>query len=107
MFTKKDFIILVIIGFFLALLLQVLEFKGWFPSLEPAVYIIYYPIIILWSINDIILEKMGYHPSIFGPDDVPTYLGETVFISLVIIIPFSCYLLFQLLKNITRTRVKI
>lgn len=100
MLTRKQLILLMAIGFFLALLLKILQAIGLVGSIDFSYYAILYPFAILWAYTDIILEKFGYHPNIFWPDDVPPLLWVAVFIFLVIAIPLAFYLACRILRAI-------
>jgi hypothetical protein len=97
---KRQLLVLMLTGFFLACGLKLMEIMG---LISPffnyiAVYLIYFPLIVIDLTTDSILSKMGYHPSFFGPDDVPADLESLVFLSLIIALFLGLYLIHRTLK---------
>lgn len=113
MLTKKQLVILIMIGFVFAAILKIFKMGGWIESIPN--YIILLPMIIFGSYllfyTDTILEKMGYHPSFPEPNDVPLYLENIVFImvfiSLIIAILLGIYLFYRILRKMLQTRIKM
>ena len=104
MLNRAKLTTLMTIGVFGALLLKIFEFTGLMEPIDLPFYIIVYPLAILLAHTDIILEKFGYHPNLFGPDDVPPLLWESIFILLVIAIVIALYLALSILNPSKRPK---
>ncbi|MBN1258395.1 hypothetical protein JXA05_01420 [Candidatus Peregrinibacteria bacterium] len=98
--TRKQLIPLMTAGFLIALLVKILEATGLIGPISLPYHAILYPFAILWVYTDTIIEKLGYHPDIFWPDDVPPFLWEGAFMFLAIAISLAFYLACRMLRTL-------